>query len=145
MPFCRVSCHQGLINAVGSLTLPDCRQQLFNLPPAGVKAVQIPLRIAVAAHGNQIILSDKSLQSADITEDGRNHTPFQHSHRNPCCLLHTPLKAENPDHLAVIRVGDFYELFGKDAETAAEALGLTLTFRKSEKSASTPYSSFSGS
>ena len=39
------------------------------------------------------------------------------------------VKAENPDHLAVIRVGDFYELFGKDAETAAEALGLTLTSR----------------
>ena len=39
------------------------------------------------------------------------------------------VKAENPNHLAVIRVGDFYELFGKDAETAAEALGLTLTSR----------------
>ena len=88
--FCRVSCHQGLINAVGSLTLPNCRQQFLNLPSAGVKAVQIPVRIAVAAHGNQIILPDKSLQSADKTEDGRNHAPFQHSHRNPCRLLRTP-------------------------------------------------------
>lgn len=35
------------------------------------------------------------------------------------------VKAENPDHLAVIRVGDFYELFGKDAETSGRGVGAT--------------------
>ena len=38
-------------------------------------------------------------------------------------------KARHPNMLLLFRVGDFYELFGEDAETAAKILGLTLTSR----------------
>ncbi len=39
------------------------------------------------------------------------------------------LKARDPDALLLFRMGDFYELFGEDAERAAALLGLTLTSR----------------
>ena len=38
-------------------------------------------------------------------------------------------KERHPGMLLLFRVGDFYELFGEDAETAAQWLGLTLTRR----------------
>ena len=39
------------------------------------------------------------------------------------------LKARDPDALLLFRMGDFYELFGDDAERASALLGLTLTSR----------------
>jgi DNA mismatch repair protein MutS len=39
-------------------------------------------------------------------------------------------KAEHPDVLLAMRVGDFYEFYGEDAETAAKALEITLTGRE---------------
>ena len=41
----------------------------------------------------------------------------------------TITKIHYPDHLALIRVGDFYELFENDAVEASDTLGLTLTGR----------------
>jgi DNA mismatch repair protein MutS len=38
-------------------------------------------------------------------------------------------KERHPGMLLMFRVGDFYELFEKDAETAAKVLGLSLTVR----------------
>jgi DNA mismatch repair protein MutS len=38
-------------------------------------------------------------------------------------------KAEHPDALVFFRMGDFYELFFADAEAAAEALDIALTYR----------------
>ncbi len=38
-------------------------------------------------------------------------------------------KAEAPDALLLFRLGDFYELFFEDAQTAAKVLDITLTTR----------------
>ena len=38
-------------------------------------------------------------------------------------------KERHPDMLLLFRMGDFYELFGADAEAASKILGLTLTSR----------------
>jgi len=38
-------------------------------------------------------------------------------------------KERHPNMLLLFRVGDFYELYGEDAETATRILGLTLTSR----------------
>ena len=38
-------------------------------------------------------------------------------------------KERHPNILLLFRCGDFYELFGEDAETASKILGLTLTSR----------------
>ena len=39
------------------------------------------------------------------------------------------LKADNPDAVLFLRMGDFYELFFTDAEAAAAALDIALTRR----------------
>ncbi len=43
-------------------------------------------------------------------------------------------KAAHPDAILLFRMGDFYELFGQDAITAAPILDLTLTSRDKDKS-----------
>ncbi len=47
----------------------------------------------------------------------------------PMMRQYRELKARDPDALLLFRMGDFYELFGPDAEQAATVLGLTLTSR----------------
>ncbi len=48
------------------------------------------------------------------------------------------LKAENPDALLFLRMGDFYELFFDDAEAAASALDIALTKRGEHQGAPIP-------
>ena len=47
----------------------------------------------------------------------------------PAMQRYLELKAQYPDTLLLCRIGDFYELFYEDAQTAARALGITLTSR----------------
>jgi len=48
----------------------------------------------------------------------------------PMMQQYRELKARDPEALLLFRMGDFYELFGDDAERAAALLGLTLTSRE---------------
>ena len=50
----------------------------------------------------------------------------------PMMQQYRDAKAKYPDMLLFFRMGDFYELFEKDAETAHKVLGLTLTSRDKE-------------
>src|SRR5262245_29330672 len=47
----------------------------------------------------------------------------------PMMQQYRELKARDPDALLLFRMGDFYELFGDDAERGSLLLGLTLTSR----------------
>jgi len=47
----------------------------------------------------------------------------------PMMRQYRELKARDPQALLLFRMGDFYELFGEDAERASALLGLTLTTR----------------
>ena len=47
----------------------------------------------------------------------------------PMMAQYLEIKAANPDSLLFYRMGDFYELFFEDAETASRALGIVLTKR----------------
>src|SRR5579875_3212828 len=47
-------------------------------------------------------------------------------------------KTRQPDALVFFRMGDFYELFFDDAKKAAEALGITLTYRGKHAGADIP-------
>ncbi|GIW86506.1 MAG: DNA mismatch repair protein MutS [Isosphaeraceae bacterium] len=51
----------------------------------------------------------------------------------PMMQQYRELKARDPDALLLFRMGDFYELFGEDAERASALLGLTLTTRDRDK------------
>jgi DNA mismatch repair protein MutS len=50
--------------------------------------------------------------------------------RTPMLKQYFAAKAEHPGVLIAMRVGDFYEFYGEDAETAARALEITLTGRE---------------
>lgn len=52
------------------------------------------------------------------------------SSETPLMRQYNGLKSKHPDAILLFRVGDFYEVFGKDAITAARILGITLTKRK---------------
>src|SRR3954468_13956710 len=47
----------------------------------------------------------------------------------PMMQQYRELKARDPGALLLFRMGDFYEMFGEDAERASLLLGLTLTTR----------------
>ena len=53
----------------------------------------------------------------------------------PMMQQYRELKARDPEALLLFRMGDFYELFGEDAERASQLLGLTLTTRDRDKGA----------
>lgn len=48
----------------------------------------------------------------------------------PLLQQYREMKKKHPDAILMFRVGDFYEIFGKDAVEASEILGLTLTRRQ---------------
>lgn len=48
----------------------------------------------------------------------------------PLMQQYQEMKKKHPDAILLFRVGDFYEIFGKDAVTASEILGITLTRRQ---------------
>ena len=52
----------------------------------------------------------------------------------PLMKQYNSIKAKHPDALLLFRVGDFYETFGKDAITASNVLGITLTARNNGSS-----------
>ncbi len=51
----------------------------------------------------------------------------------PMMQQYRELKARDPEALLLYRMGDFYEMFGEDAERGAALLGLTLTSRDKDK------------
>src|ERR1700754_1587660 len=67
--------------------------------------------------------------------DAVSETPRQDPARDastrvtPMMEQYVEIKAANPDSLLFYRMGDFYELFFQDAETASRALGIVLTKR----------------
>ena len=55
--------------------------------------------------------------------------PAESGSRDPLMQQYRAAKEKHPDMLLLFRLGDFYELFDQDAETAHKLLGLTLTTR----------------
>ena len=47
----------------------------------------------------------------------------------PILREYRAVKAEHPDAIVLARLGDFYEMFGRDAEVASPILGVALTGR----------------
>src|SRR5947207_7807189 len=66
----------------------------------------------------------------DVAPNGDTVTPMMRQYQE--------IKAANPDSLLFYRMGDFYELFFHDAETASRALGIVLTRRGKHQGADIP-------
>src|SRR6266513_1917349 len=56
----------------------------------------------------------------------------------PVMEQYIEIKAANPDCLLFYRMGDFYEMFFDDAETASRALGIMLTKRGKHRGSDIP-------
>lgn len=56
----------------------------------------------------------------------------------PLMQQYGEIKARHPDAILFFRMGDFYEMFYDDAETASRVLGLTLTSRNNGGAAAVP-------
>jgi len=81
-----------------------------------------PNLISRARHAPQVgIISGPPDANRPILMDLSAHTPLMQQYLS--------LKAENPAHLLLFRMGDFYELFYDDARRAARLLNITLTQR----------------
>ena len=60
----------------------------------------------------------------------------------PAMQRYLEVKAQNPGTIVFFRIGDFYELFYEDAQTAARVLGLTLTSRDKGSTNPVPMAGF---
>ncbi len=60
----------------------------------------------------------------------------------PMMQRYMEVKREHPEAILLFRMGDFYELFHEDAQTAARVLGLTLTSRDKGSANPTPMAGF---
>ena len=56
----------------------------------------------------------------------------------PMLRQYAAIKQEHPDVILMFRLGDFYEMFGDDAKTAAKELEITLTSRDAGRSGRMP-------
>jgi DNA mismatch repair protein MutS len=56
----------------------------------------------------------------------------------PMMLQYNKIKEAHNDAILFYRLGDFYEMFNKDAEIASKELGLTLTSRNKSQDKSVP-------
>jgi len=60
----------------------------------------------------------------------------------PLMKQYYDIKSKHPDAILLFRVGDFYEMYGKDAVTGAEILGIVQTRRSSANAADIPMAGF---
>lgn len=56
----------------------------------------------------------------------------------PLMKQYWTVKSAHPDKIVLFRMGDFFEMFHRDAETAAPVLGIALTFRNKKAKDETP-------
>src|SRR5262245_4887465 len=78
-----------------------------------------------------------SLSPREPDEEG-TAAPQPAGPSTPMMAQYLEIKAANPDCLLFYRMGDFYEMFFDDAETASRALGITLTRRGKHQGADIP-------
>jgi DNA mismatch repair protein MutS len=69
------------------------------------------------------------LSESETPPEGAPAAADVNARPSPMLEQYIEIKANNPDSLLFYRMGDFYEMFFDDAETASRALGIVLTKR----------------
>ncbi len=82
------------------------------------------------------------MEHTEHTEDtdgaGGDYLPLPEKKLTPLFKQYVAIKREHPDAVLLYRLGDFYEMFGPDAERAAKILGVVLTSRQASKGVRVP-------
>ena len=74
----------------------------------------------------------KTTPTAEVKSETPKQKPLAEKieqKNEPLLKQYQEMKKKHPDAILLFRVGDFYEIFGKDAIEASEILGITLTRR----------------
>ena len=74
----------------------------------------------------------------DATGAGGEYLPLPDKKLTPLFKQYLAIKREHPDAVMLYRLGDFYEMFGPDAERAAKILSVVLTSRQASKGVRVP-------
>ena len=96
----------------------------FGEPQEGEQLALFPSeaeQIKSIAEAEELSSSAFSMPPADKPETPANELPAD--------FAYNAVKEHHPDDIVLFQVGDFFEMYGEDAKTAAELLGLHLTTR----------------
>lgn len=69
----------------------------------------------------------------EITEKKNDRVKATSMVKTPLMMQYEEMKKKHPDAILLFRVGDFYEMFGEDAQDASKILGITVTSRANGK------------
>lgn len=76
----------------------------------------------------------EAINNAKVAENKPESAPkVKGTKVTPLMRQYQEMKKKHPDAILLFRVGDFYEIFGEDAVTASDVLGITLTHRANGK------------
>lgn len=83
-------------------------------------------------------LSSDNLNSATSASMGSGAGPAANQKLTPLMQQYWDIKSAHEDKIVLFRMGDFFEMFHRDAETAAPVLGIALTARNKKAADETP-------
>ena len=75
----------------------------------------------------------EAAQAANVEQQPEAEPKVKGIAATPLMKQYQEMKKKHPDAILLFRVGDFYEIFGEDAVTASDVLGITLTRRANGK------------
>lgn len=75
----------------------------------------------------------EAAQAANVEQQPEAELKVKGIATTPLMKQYQEMKKKHPDAILLFRVGDFYEIFGEDAVTASDVLGITLTRRANGK------------
>ena len=112
----------------------DFNSKGIRLEKSGCYDVQLPWT-KVAKYIDKLVFKDEYLTPERQAEYDRRHSAAERTAEQvelsapPFYADYTLIKEQHPDDIILYQVGDFFEMYGEDAEKAAELLGLRLAHR----------------
>ena len=111
----------------------DYSSKGIRLEKSGCYDVQLPWT-KVAKYVGRLVSKDEYLTPERQAEYDTRHSAAERAEQvespvPPFYADYTLIKEQHPDDVVLYQVGDFFEMYGEDAEKAAELLGLRLAHR----------------
>lgn len=84
----------------------------------------------------------EATDAANVEQQPEHEPKVKGIAATPLMKQYQEMKKKHPEAILLFRVGDFYEIFGEDAVTASDVLGITLTRRANGKKSSVELAGF---
>lgn len=99
-------------------------------------------RAKARAEAKQKAEAEQAAEAAQVEQKPEAEPKVKGIAATPLMKQYQEMKKKHPDAILLFRVGDFYEIFGEDAITASDVLGITLTRRANGKKSSIELAGF---